>query len=97
MQLERITDQAEGLRRLLVRASTRVIIVAAARTGFGAISIVVNLAMVLVCTGKEVLILDGSQSNDNVSNMLALRSHHDLLHTLRRGKTMREIMLRDGL
>lgn len=97
MQLERITDQAEGLRRLLVRASTRVITVAAARTGFGATSIVVNLATALARTGKEVLILDGSQSNDNVSNMLALRSHDDLLHTLRRGKTMREIMLRDGL
>ncbi len=96
MQLERVTDQAEGLRRLLVRASTRVITVAAARTGFGATSVVVNLATALARAGKEVLILDESQSHDNVSNMLALKSHHDLLHAVRRGKTMREIMLHDG-
>ncbi|CAH1198350.1 Flagellar synthesis regulator FleN [Candidatus Nitrotoga sp. BS] len=96
MQLERVTDQAEGLRRLLVRASTRVITVAAARAGFGATSVVVNLAASLARAGKEVLILDESQSLDNVSNMLALKSRHDLLHAIRCGKSMREIMLHDG-
>jgi len=96
MQLEHVTDQAEGLRRLLVRASTRVITVAAARAGFGATSVVVNLATALAHAGKEVLILDESPSHDNVSNMLALKSHHDLLHAVQRGKTMRDIMLHDG-
>lgn len=96
MQLERVTDQAEGLRRLLVRASTRVITVAAARTGFGATSVVVNLATALARTGKEVLILDESQSHNNVSKMLALKSHHDLLHAVRRGKTIHEILLQNG-
>jgi len=96
MQLECVTDQAEGLRRLLVRASTRVITVTAARAGFGATSVVVNLATALARAGKEVLILDESQSHDNVSTMLALKPHHDLLHAVRRGKTMREIMLHDG-
>lgn len=96
MQLEHVTDQAEGLRRLLVRASTRVITVAAARAGFGATSVVVNLAAFLARAGKEVLILDESQSLDNVSNMLALKSRHDLLHAVRCGKTMREIVLHDG-
>lgn len=96
MQLERVTDQAEGLRRLLVRASTRVITVAAARTGFGATSVVVNLATALARAGKEVLILDESQSHNNVSKMLALKSHHDLLHAVRRGKTMHEILLQNG-
>lgn len=96
MQLECVTDQAEGLRRLLVRASTRVITVAAARAGFGATSVVVNLATALAHAGKEVLILDESQSHDNVSTMLALKSHHDLLHAVRREKTMREIMPHDA-
>lgn len=96
MQLERVTDQAEGLRRLLVRASTRVITVAAARTGFGATSVVVNLATALARAGKEVLILDESQSHNNVSKMLAHKSHHDLLHGVRRGKTMHEILLQNG-
>lgn len=100
MQLERVTDQAEGLRRLLVRASTRVITVAAARTGFGATSVVVNLATALARAGKEVLILDESQSHNNVSTMLALeshhKSHHDLLHAVRREKMMHEIMQHNG-
>ncbi|CAH1385279.1 MinD/ParA family ATP-binding protein [Candidatus Nitrotoga sp. M5] len=96
MQLECVTDQAEGLRRLIVRASTRVITVTAARAGFGATSVVVNLATALARAGKDVLILDESQSHDNVSTMFALKSHHDLLHAVRRGKSMREIMLHDG-
>jgi flagellar biosynthesis protein FlhG len=96
MQLERVTDQAEGLRRLLVRASTRVVTVAAARAGFGATSVVVNLAMALARAGKEVLILDESQSQDNVSNMLAIKSNLDLLHAVQRGKTIHDIMLHDG-
>ena len=96
MRLEYITDQAEGLRRLLVRSSTRIITVAAARSGFGATSIIVNLAAALARAGKDVLILDESQSHNNVSTMLALKSHHDLLHTARHGKMIHESTLHNG-
>lgn len=96
MRLEHITDQAEGLRRLLVGSSTRVITVAAARSGFGATSIIVNLATALARAGKDVLILDESQSHNNVSTMLALKSHHDLLHAARHGKMMHDSTLHHG-
>ena len=93
MLSERITDQAEGLRRLLVRASSRVVTVAAARVGSGASSLVVNLAATLAQVGKDVLILDESLSHDNVGNMLALKPRYDVLNAVRRDKPLREIML----
>ena len=88
-----MTDQAEGLRRLLLRASARVITVAGARAGLGATSVVVNLAAALAQAGQEVLVLDENLAHDNVGNMLALKPRHDLLHAVRRDKTWREIML----
>jgi len=93
MLSERVTDQAEGLRRLLLRAPAHVLTVAAARTGFGATSVVVNLACALARAGKDVLILDENLSHDNVANMLALKPRYDLLNAVRRDKSWREIML----
>lgn len=93
MLSERTTDQAEGLRRLLLRASARVVTVAAAHTGFGATSLVVNLATALAQAGKDVLVLDENVSHDNVGNMLALKPRYDLLNAVRGDKTWREIML----
>ena len=93
MLSERTTDQAEGLRRLLLRASARVVTVAAAHTGFGATSLVVNLATALAQAGKDVLVLDENVSHDNVGNMLALKPRYDLLNAVRCDKTWREIML----
>ena len=93
MLFERTTDQAEGLRRLLVRAPTRVVTVAAARTGLGATSVVVNLASALAQAGKDVLVLDENLSHDNVANMLGLKPRYDLLNAVRRDKSWREIML----
>jgi flagellar biosynthesis protein FlhG len=93
MHSERITDQAEGLRRMLVRASARVVTVAAARSGLGATSVVVNLAAALAQAGKDVLVLDESSSQDNIANMLALKPRYDLLDAVQFGKSSREIML----
>lgn len=93
MLSERATDQAEGLRRLLLRASARVVTVAAARAGLGATSVVVNLAAALARAGKDVLVLDENLSHDNVGNMLALKPRYDLLNAVRGDKAWREIML----
>ena len=90
---ERIIDQAEGLRRLLLQASARVVTVVAARAGFGATSLVVNMAATLAQAGKDVLVLDENLSHDNVGNTLALTPRYDLLNAVRRDKPLREIML----
>jgi flagellar biosynthesis protein FlhG len=87
-------DQAAGLRRLLVRSSSRVVTVVGARDGLGATSMVVNLAAVLASSGKDVLVLDENLSHDNVANTLALKSRYDLLNVVRGDKTWQDVMLR---
>ena len=93
MQSKHGFDQAEGLRRLLVRPSLRVITVVGARQGLGATSVVVNLAAALSHAGKQVLVLDENLAHDNVANVLALKPRYDLLNTVRDDLNWREVML----
>jgi len=93
MPSERGFDQAEGLRRLLVRASLRVVTVVGARPGLGATSVVVNLAAALARAGKQVLVLDENLAHDNVANALALKPRFDLLNALRDDMPWRDIVL----
>lgn len=93
MQSERGFDQAEGLRRLLMRASLRVVTVVGARPGLGATSVVVNLAAALARAGKQVLVLDENLAHDNVANALALKPRFDLLNALRDDMPWRDIVL----
>ncbi|WP_323119420.1 MinD/ParA family ATP-binding protein [Burkholderia alba] len=55
---KRITDQAEGLRRLLAGRSSRVVAVTGGPAGVGCTSSVVNLAAALAALGKDVLVVD---------------------------------------
>lgn len=86
-------DQAEGLRRLLLRDSARMIMVTAARTGLGTTSMVVNLATALSRAGKNVLILDENPPQNNSINMLGLSQHYDLFDAVRYRKALSEIVL----
>lgn len=90
---ERASDQAEGLRRLLLRDPARVVLVAAARAGLGATSVTVNLATALAQSGESVVVLDENLSSGNVANRLGLKPRHDLLSAVRRDKAWREIVL----
>lgn len=91
---DHVNDQAEGLRRMLARSSSRVVTVIGARDGLGATSIVLNLAAVLGNSGKDVLVLDENLSHDNVANTLALKARFDLLNVVRGDKTWQDVMLR---
>jgi len=93
-KVEGLRDQAEGLRRLLERASLRVVTVVGARPGQGATSVVVNLAAALARAGKQVLILDENLAHDNVANALALKPRFDLLNAVRDDMPWRDILLR---
>jgi flagellar biosynthesis protein FlhG len=86
-------DQAEGLRRLFVRASLRVVTVVGARQGLGATSVVVNLAAALARADKQVLVLDENLAHDNVANALALKPRFDLLNAVRDDMPLRDILL----
>ncbi|SMG38500.1 MinD/ParA family ATP-binding protein [Paraburkholderia susongensis] len=65
-----VSDQAEGLRRLLARGGARVIAVTGASAGVGSTTVVVNLAAALAQQGKDVLVIDECVGEKSVSAML---------------------------
>ncbi len=88
-----LQDQAEGLRRLLERDSVRVVTLASGRTGAGKTSVVVNLAAALAKRGRRVLVLDEQQGKSGMEAQLGLASRYDLMHVIRREKSLEEVML----
>jgi flagellar biosynthesis protein FlhG len=67
---KRVTDQAEGLRRLLARSGSRVVAVTGGPIGVGCTSTIVNLAAALSGLGKDVLVIDECLGPNSVSAML---------------------------
>ncbi|PTB18049.1 flagellar biosynthesis protein FlhG [Trinickia symbiotica] len=65
-----VTDQAEGLRRLLARSGSRVVAVTGGPIGVGCTSTVVNLAAALSGIGKDVLVIDECLGANSVSTMV---------------------------
>jgi flagellar biosynthesis protein FlhG len=65
-----VLDQAEGLRRLLARAGSRVVAVTAGAVGVGSTTTVVNLAAALAEQGKDVLVIDECLGENSVSAQL---------------------------
>ncbi|WP_116137436.1 MinD/ParA family ATP-binding protein [Trinickia diaoshuihuensis] len=67
---KQVTDQAEGLRRLLAKSGSRVVAVTGGPVGVGCTSTVVNLAAALAALGKDVLVIDERLGSRSVSTML---------------------------
>ncbi len=89
-------DQAEGLRRLLLRNHTRVITVVAGKPGVGRTSAAINLAAALARSGKGVMVLDENHAPDNLACRLGLFARHDLLDVLQGKCKPREALLSTG-
>ena len=89
-----LQDQAEGLRRLLAQDTVRVVTLTSGRTGVGKTNIVVNLAAALAKRGRRVLVLDEQQGKGSMETLLGLTARYDLMHVIRREKTLDEVMLR---
>jgi len=53
-----VSDQADGLRRLLARTPTRILAFTSMLRGMGVTSVVMNLAAALAQQGRQVLLLD---------------------------------------
>lgn len=86
-------DQAEGLRRLLVRNQAQVITVVAGKAGVGRTSATINLAAALARSGKDVLVLDENHAPNNLLDRLGLFARHDLLDVIRGKCKPREAVL----
>ena len=89
-----LQDQAEGLRRLLAQDTVRVVTLTSGRTGVGKTNIVVNLAAALAKRGRRVLVLGEQQGKGSMETLLGLTARYDLMHVIRREKTLDEVMLR---
>lgn len=87
------TDQAEGLRRLLLREQTQVITVMAGKPGAGQTSVTLNLAQALANLGKHVLVVDEQDTPRNVSASLGLLARHDLLDVVQGKCAVDEVMI----
>lgn len=86
-------DQAEGLRRLLVRNHTQVVTVVAGKPGVGRTSTTINLAAALARSGKEVLVLDENHAPNNFLDHLGLYARYDLLDVVQEKCKPREAVL----
>jgi len=90
---EAIHDQAEGLRRLLVQDSARIVTIASGSAGAGKTTTVINLAAFLVRSGKNVLVIDENVGANNICATLGLSAHRDLLDVIRRDKGLDQVLL----
>lgn len=79
MRFDARVDQAEGLRRLLVRNHTQVVLLLTGKAGVGRTSTTINLASALSKLGKAVLVLDENHSSNNIADQLGLHGRYDLL------------------
>jgi flagellar biosynthesis protein FlhG len=64
-----VSDQAEGLRRLIARHGARAIAVTGGSAGVGSSSTVVNLAAALAAQGKDVLVVDEYANRGSIAAM----------------------------
>lgn len=88
------SDQAEGLRRLLVRNQTQVITLVAGKQGVGRTSIALNLATALAGAGKDVLVLDENPAPHNLTDSLGLFARFDLLDIVQGRCQLRDALLK---
>ncbi len=94
-----MTDQAEGLRRLLGRDFVRIVTLTSSREGVGKTTAALNLAAALANAGKSVMILDENPGRGNLAGMLRRDAQGDILDVARLGRPLEEVMLKgvDGV
>ena len=69
-----VLDQAEGLRRLLARDTSRIVAVAGGARGAGGTSVVANLAAALAYQGKDVLVVDEGDGEGSLSSVFGIEA-----------------------
>lgn len=93
-----VSDQAEGLRRLLARSGSRVIAVTGGSLGAGCTATVMNLAVALAQQGKDVLVIDECVGDKSVSAMLgSVRGAGNFAAVMRGEMTLDEAAVRHAL
>ena len=89
-----VLDQAEGLRRLLTRAGSRVVAVAGGPAEIGCTSAVVNLGAALSVHGKDVLVIDERQNAASVTRMAGLSGAGALAAVMSGREALQDVVTR---
>ena len=91
-----VYDQAAGLRSLVsfqTSDSVRVITIAGGKKGIGKTCVAINLATTLAKNGKRVLLIDENQCQKSISATLGLKARFDLLHVIKKDKTLEQVLV----
>ena len=89
------TDQASGLRKMIVNKPVQVITVTGGKGGVGKTNIAANLSVAMANNGKKVLVMDADLGLANMDIVLGVEAKYNLSHVLSGAKTINEIMI-DG-
>jgi flagellar biosynthesis protein FlhG len=99
-------DQAEKLREIMRQKTggegsasarpagkTRIITITSGKGGVGKTNVSVNMALAYARLGKKVVVMDADLGLANVNIMLNMVPRYNLYDMIRKGKTMKEIMV----
>lgn len=90
---QRVTDQAEGLRRLRNPKPVKVLTVTGGKGGVGKTNICANLAISMSMLGRRVMLLDADLGLANVDVLLGLHPTHSLADVIKGQRELQEIIV----
>ncbi len=88
-----VSDQAEGLRRLLGREFVRIVTVTSGCRRVGRTSVVVNLAAALARAGRDVLVIDENTGAAGLTSGLGVTAHYDLLDVMEGRRSLEKVIV----
>lgn len=88
-----MSDQADGLRRMVGARPVQVVAVTGGKGGVGKTNVSVNLGIALAELGRRVMLLDADLGLANIDVVLGLHPHYDLSHVIRGERTLEEIIV----
>jgi flagellar biosynthesis protein FlhG len=94
-----LTDQAEGLRRMLGQGGLQVVTIMSGQRHAGKTAAVANLAVAIARSGRDVLVLDQDTNGGGACAALGVTPSHDLSDVIARRCPLDDIILtsRDGI
>lgn len=90
---QRVTDQAEGLRRLRNPKPVKVLTVTGGKGGVGKTNICANLAISMSMLGRRVMLLDADLGLANVDVLLGLHPAQSLADVIKGKRELQEVIV----
>lgn len=97
LDIDLARDQAAGLRALFGARAPQIVAFAAAGASCGRTTLLVQTATALARSGQSVVIVDENEAPDNAVAAFGLTARHDLMHVIRRQRTLPQVALAASL